>query len=665
MGAERGAQPAGRGAAHWAWLSVGLVLMTSVVGEAVPRERAAPRRADVVATFSAGTGFLEVDGRIVQARIRAGWMSLATDDAQCVPEPEHPCTHHINELRFRLEDMVIPLSGRRTYLSELTINNGRHMGTMRDWGEGVPVRPGAPLVLRGRWNGDPFDMWVDGEMDDAEEVATLVVMPHEGRATVFARLSGTVDGVAVRGAFMATADTPFLNRPPVVDAGPPVQAVTNCIASVAVDASGTFDPDDNLRTAFFTINRWAMARADEPLLLPPSNHHVTLVAEDVYGGRGFDATTVTVVDDGTSDPLQGAHLVSFRVPAGTEPERFALATLEHLAVGDAAVLDEEGAGAPVASLGTVLLGDGAHVGETYAITGAVLDGQAHVEGPLYTEGDVELGPAAQVDGGIVGDGSWLPGTVLSFHVPLGSTQSSEVVAGSGDHVVIPPGAYDRIVVEAGGTLEMQPGVYAARAMHVEADGTLMTAPFAGEVPTILAVTEEISYAGTVQSAVERPSLLVAYGGEGTWHLPTGFAGWIVAPDAELVLEGDEYQGGFVGRAVRVLDGSTIHHRPLSWKFVRDARGACAVEPRVTCVRHNASGSYTAVFGYLNRLPRYGQVVPIGVFNRMDPGGPWLGQNLGFFPNAHPEAFEVEFDTHLVWTLGGRQVIATPESPPCP
>jgi len=319
----------------------------------------------------------------------------------------------------------------------------------------------------------------------------------------------------------------------------------------------------------------------------------------------------------------------------------------------------------VAAHGDFTAGVEARVGETYAGGDATLRNRSVIEGPLHVEGALTVGHDVRIDGGVLRDGPFVPGTTTSFHVPLPGAGAAEVVLAPGESAALTPGEYARIVLGPRSRLELAPGVYSTSDLHVAPGAELVTSPDLGG-PSILVVTTDVFYHGAVLSTATDPSLLIAYLGAERLHLHTSFDGWVVAPQAELVLApGADYRGAFIGASIQVLPRATITHVPLSWDFVRSARGACGLEPRVFCVRSDGSGGHVAVFGYTNALPHYGALVPLGPFNRLIGGDETAFPRQAFLPRGEDEAFEVAFEDSVTWILGGRTAAATVGGPSCP
>ncbi|MDQ3274341.1 MAG: hypothetical protein M3Q39_04745 [Actinomycetota bacterium] len=625
---------------------------------AFPGRSDPPFRNDLVARFTSGSVRIDVEGEIAVPSVVAGRLSLSTNDVGCAPAAGAPCLYTINELRLRTSSFSVAGADFR----DVVVVNNRPAADQQDDGSGLHIRPVVPFWVLGRAGDEDFGILTTPEMGDVLDIVSLTVDPTTSRATVTGTVSGTVEGLSIRVTLLASADSPFENVAPFADAGPDVSATTNCISAVAPDSSGTVDSESNLRSLWWEISGNSVGSTTSTVALPPGEHDLTLVAVDEYGGLGTDTTHVSVVDDGASSPLAGAEIVRFEVPAGMAPENFALVANTDLTLQpNTSVRAADDRGASIAALGDLLLGVDAHVGETYAGPRATLRNRAFVEGALHVDGIVDLGRDVRIDGGTIRDGPFRPGAVTSFYVPAPSDAS--ISLWPGESAVAEPGSYDVIELKPRSVLELQPGVYAARELRIAPGARLVTSPATGG-PTVVAVTTTVVYHGAIESSALEPSLLIAYLGSNPWHVHTAFDGWIVAPNAEVVLAGAEHRGSFVAREIRVLPNAVIRHVPLSFDFVRTARGACALEPRVHCVREGGS-SPIAVFGYTNELPHFGAVVPIGPFNRLLGGEAGGFPRQAFLPRGEDEAFEVAFESSVTWVLGGRSATATIGGPACP
>jgi hypothetical protein len=71
---------------------------------------------------------------------------------------------------------------------------------------------------------------------------------------------------------------------------------------------------------------------------------------------------------------------------------------------------------------------------------------------------------------------------------------------------------------------------------------------------------------------------------------------------------------------------------------------------------NAEGGFTFLVGYLNRNRAQEVDVPIGPNNRIEPGGPDMGQPTHFLPGRHVGMFTINVpksftkDQRLTWTI---------------
>jgi len=649
-----------------------LLLSTAAAQDDSEQAQRSPRRDDIIATFSSGSLTISVDGRVAMPRITSGRLSLSTDDVGCAATPGDPCVYTLNELRLTAEDFEIA----GIDLSNVGVVNPLHAPALVDFGEGIQVRPVIPFWIDGLWDGEPFGLFVEstGE-DDYLEIVELVVTPGVSRATIFGRLTGRIDEVAVQVAFMTTADEPFVNRPPFADAGPPITTSTACIASVTPDASGTFDAEGDLRTSFYTVANRSIGMAGESIDFPVGNHDLKLVAIDGFNGRGFDRTSVTVQDNGHSEPLPGAEVVTITVPLGTRLEDHALVATESLRLGPHSRVRADSGPTSVVSLGSLTMDPRAEADEAWSEGDALLGVEARITGLLHANGEVETRRGASI-GGVAEDGPFTPGNVLSFHAILPETHGGDLLVSPGSEREAAPGEFDRIRLGPRAQLSLTPGVYLARELELLPNSTLTVS--GGDEPTIIVVTESARYMGHVRSSdADPPSLLVVYLGSDEFRVGSAFDGWIVAPHSDLVFtasagvpEGATHRGAFVARSIHLHQGLVLEHRPLSWDFVRDGRAACAVQPLATCVRENPDGSIAGVFGYQSMLSRFGVVVPLGPFNRVrsdgiEPGTRWVrGQPQGFLPRTYSEFFEVPMVDQASWTLGGRRVVLTREAPRC-
>lgn len=650
-------------------LAIGVAGIAHAQLDRVPRDRAAPSRPDIEATFSSGTVRIEVAGHVFEPRIRSGLLSLSTNDVRCTPTADEPCAYTVNLLRLTAEPFEI--DGQ--VLSDVTISNSRVVTRQLDFGGGFPLRPHIPFWVRGFDGSTEFAIHAESRSpDDIVELANLVFSPTALRATIFARLSGTIGTDFVRVTVMTTADLPLRNLAPLADAGPDRAVATSCTADLTLDASGTTDTDGNLSRTFYTVADRSIGSASAPIRFPIGEHDVELVAEDSVGGRSRDHVRVIITDDGGAAPIPGSALVSIEIPRGTAIESFALVGQRGVTLANRS--EVVGASGDVASMEALEVGTSASVGEAWAAGPSSLLRDATIRGALHTDADVTIGPGARILGGIV-PGPLVPPERVTFHVVLPIEPGGDVLAGPGQMVRVPEGDHGTLRAMPRSTIVLEPGIHVARDLDLIATSELLAEP--GPLPTVLAVTGTVRQIGMVGSTGADPALLIVYLGTERLRALASLEGWVVAPNATLEIETPsvhragslpEHRGAFFAQRIELAATTRVVHVPLDLGFVRESRGACTLEPVVDCVRAK-SGHFVAVFGYRSILDRFGAVVPLGVFNRVVADGlPFErapDQPLAFFPREQRAVFEVPFTERASWTLGGRRAIATEGSVRCP
>jgi hypothetical protein len=270
-------------------LVLGLLLLVLLA----PR-RSEAARDDILATFNPdGVAQMVINDFPIDATIVHGVVSLQTDDADCVALPTNPCHYVVNVLRATLSTFTF--SGE-SVTDTVAIINGPI--AVVDIGEGLTIPAGTSVVVA---------LTVDGERRSVNSTSptgvNIMLDVADQEATVTGSFVGSVEGVSVEAALLATAESPFRNLPPVADAGPD-QTVT-CGAAAHLDGSGTTDPNGNLvllswSNAGSTIGVGSVVDAT----LPPGVHDVLLEAFDTFEGRDTDTATVTVIADTEAPAFQ-------------------------------------------------------------------------------------------------------------------------------------------------------------------------------------------------------------------------------------------------------------------------------------------------------------------------------------------------------------------------
>jgi hypothetical protein len=153
------------------------------------------------------------------------------------------------------------------------------------------------------------------------------------------------------------------NRPPVASAGPdrPVNADTQCRASVLLDASASTDPDGDTLTYLWTGSFGTIAGVQASVTLPLGVHPVTLTVDDGHGATASTTITLTVVDvTAPTITVLGANPLTLELGAAfVDP--------------GATALDACAGPAPVTTLGAV----NTNAVGTYTLTYAAQDGSGN------------------------------------------------------------------------------------------------------------------------------------------------------------------------------------------------------------------------------------------------------------------------------------------------
>jgi hypothetical protein len=130
----------------------------------------------------------------------------------------------------------------------------------------------------------------------------------------------------------------------------------------------------------------------------------------------------------------------------------------------------------------------------------------------------------------------------------------------------------------------------------------------------------------------------------------------------------DHRGAVFANSI-MLQGS-LQHESFPWESIRGARQACAITPKVVCVKALGNGNYVARFDYDNAVKFAGVLVPSGPGNYFVQAPQSRGQPQGFLPGFTASqgkgVFDIPFDGNdLTWVVGGRTATASRNSPACP
>lgn len=245
-------------------------------------------RMDLVGRTHTGATSLNVEGETASPPVLDALFYIRSDDGNCVPSELQVCRYQVNEIRVLLG--AFDLGGEDF--------SGAFVRTFRPFrislggvnGLSAPIPASAQFLARA---GDLL-------LPASSTNLTLTINPAgDGFISVSGSLSGSIDGNGFDISLSLTADTPLVNRMPIVDAGPDqnLTVTSGCTAVATLDGSATVDPDGNLaRISWFqngTIHRGIGTAVQLPIN-QAGTHVFAAIAEDTFGAQGRDETTITV-----------------------------------------------------------------------------------------------------------------------------------------------------------------------------------------------------------------------------------------------------------------------------------------------------------------------------------------------------------------------------------
>lgn len=286
----------------------GLLIKLALVGVGLTlSSSAAAGRSDIVVALDDETAFvfLEVDGFSSDTRLLRGTVSIQTDDPMCVASSSNPCSYVINYVRIEYSSFTQP-----TTEGDFISNDPF-----------VVVQGPIPVVDTGSGLVIPDQHRVEGGSDLVSEEGIVPPGFRRGLSRITSPLSinldvpnqafsiegsfsSTFQGHAGTGTIVASGRQPFVNLPPIADAGPDVTLA--CGSNLTLDASGSTDPNDSL-----ALFRWSLPNGDPlvttsaaggssltiPFTASPSGGTVEVLLEvfDRFGARDTDSMLVTSV----------------------------------------------------------------------------------------------------------------------------------------------------------------------------------------------------------------------------------------------------------------------------------------------------------------------------------------------------------------------------------
>jgi hypothetical protein len=285
---------------HLKWLSRGLshLLVASVAIVGVSIARPAQAAADDVffKLASGGSTRLIVNGASISVGTTGGAVSLAASDTPCTRDPDGAliCSYTVNVLVVRLTNftvngttftnplvqMVKPVAVT-SFGGQMTIPAGTQMAFVGNVGTARQVR-----------------------LQNAPSTITVNVNLAAQTASVTSSFVGTVSGASVNAAITATAVSPFVNVPPIANAGPDFTVQEHGpLVAVPLSGSATDPGGGSLVSGDWRENGVVVAQGfNATAMLAPGLHTLTLYAYDTFGAHGTDSVVVQVAPGSTIGP---------------------------------------------------------------------------------------------------------------------------------------------------------------------------------------------------------------------------------------------------------------------------------------------------------------------------------------------------------------------------
>ena len=253
---------------------------------------------DVVFDIAAGgTSHLTVNGAAINVAVAGGRVTLDVLDTPCKPEPDSGalfCDYQINSLFLRLTNFTA--SGTTFSNGVVQLTNPTKVVAI----DGVITLPVNTSMA--------FGATVSGtrryRIENSPSKITLSFNLAAQTASVSASFVGTMLGRSINGSVVANAVSPFVNLPPIANAGPD-KTVQGRGPFVPVPLSGTAtDPrGGSVLSADWRENGNVIAQGlNATAMLAPGKHTLTLRVFDTFGAQGVDTVVVDVAPGFTIGP---------------------------------------------------------------------------------------------------------------------------------------------------------------------------------------------------------------------------------------------------------------------------------------------------------------------------------------------------------------------------
>lgn len=239
-------------------------------------------------------------------------------------------------------------------------------------------------------------------------------------------------------------------------------------------------------------------------------------------------------------------------------------------------------GAVQIGAGTRVLGAVRGFGSLVSMSGAPTEitGAGTEVGDVFSQGDIEVGAGARVNGRARSDGAvnvdpdgfvelaepedWNLGETFSLEVEFPSTNQGNRTAAEGTLLVLEPGDYADVDVEADASLELASGRYLVDSLTLDASARLRVRANGG--PVEIFVRQTIDFSGALDLvAGDASQFRLVYLGTSDIHLAAPFFASVLAPRALLRLEpgsnsDDAHVGAFFAESLETAPATLVRQQ---------------------------------------------------------------------------------------------------------
>src|SRR5262245_29295949 len=285
--------------ARWTWLVLGIASVWVAYSVAHATDSSG---SDVVATLRTdSTALLTIEGTTTPVHVTSGSAMIQNRTPSCVPSEGHVCTAVVNWFLAAFETVTVNSSAGTFTLAGGTIALPTAT-TAQNSGSGFVVPSGTTASFGGDISGVfanesslPLTTLLFSQQLTAPAVFNLNVATQDLTVTGTFPFTATLNGFTMSGtvAFAGAAEKPFLNVPPVANAGS--DQVVTCGRPVTLNGGQSTDANNDITSFTWLRNGVVIAQGQvASVTLPLGVSTITLEVRDSFGGLSADTLLVTV-----------------------------------------------------------------------------------------------------------------------------------------------------------------------------------------------------------------------------------------------------------------------------------------------------------------------------------------------------------------------------------